>query len=925
MSEPFERLKSIVLEATGLEGASRVAFLDRACGADVALRQDVESLLVHADDEHSVLSTAAAIRIAGPISLAGLESASDSPAPGAPASVGPYQIRRVLGQGGMGTVYEAEQQVPIRRLVALKLIRRGLDTDAVIARFKSERQALALMDHRAIARVLDAGTSEDGRPYFVMELVDGVPITRYCSERRLGIRQVLTLMLAVCQGVRHAHQKGIVHRDLKPSNVLVKEADGVALPKIIDFGIAKAIESPDGDSAEPMTRYGGMIGTPDYMSPEQAGVVPGGVDTRTDVYSLGVLLYEVLTGRRLYLTSPTTLAELDRLLRGPEPPPPSVVAQAGRRELAGDLDNIVARAMARQPADRYASVEQLAGDIRRYLDGEPVTAREPTWRYRAAKFVRRHKAGVAVSAALALVVVATGVTFAMQAARLAVERDRARSAEQRAREQAITAESVVAFLVDIFATSDPSETRGNTITAREVLDRGAARIESGLSETPAVQATLLSTLGRVYQSLGLYTVAQPMLERALERRSALYGSGDASVGESLDQLGLLRRKQGDYAAAEPLFRQALEIKRRTLGPDHASIGETISNLAFVLRLTDRIDESERLTRESLAMRIRIFGPQHHEVSEALDDLGATLWRKGDLAGAEEYLRAALDMDRRILGETHPQIAVAWNTLGQVLDARGKDAEAEAALRRSLAINTAIHGTTHPDIAHASSGLARLLIKVGRLEEAEPLVETALDLHRRLLGEESYWVSSDLQALGLLRLRAREYGRAEQVFREGLPLVNKVYGEKSSWAAEAMLNLGASLQRQGRHREAEPLLRQARELWFPIKGAEHPDSARFLGELGMAVAARGGLAEAETLFGQALALRRRTLPPRDPEIAAVLASLGALLLGQGEAGRAEPLLREAAGIYAETLPPDHLDRRDVERALARCEAAVMRAR
>lgn len=932
MSESFERLKSIVLEARGFAGVARASFLASACGDDDGLRREAESLLAYEAAEPAVLSTAAAIQLAGPFDLIdfdhqaqqALAGGSEPPAIDAPRAVGPYLIRRVLGQGGMGTVYEAEQLAPIQRTVALKLIRRGLDTDAIIARFKTERQALALMDHAAIARVLDAGASEDGRPYFVMELVDGISVTRYCTERQLGVAATLRLFLAVCQGVRHAHQKGIVHRDLKPSNVLVHEVDGLPLPKIIDFGIAKAIAASDEEGAEPLTHGGGMVGTPDYMSPEQAGVLAGGVDTRTDVYSLGVLLYELLAARRLYAASPSTPAELERVLRGPEPPPPSTVAPARRRQLRGDLDNIVSKAMARQPADRYASVEQLAEDVRRHLDGEPVLAREATWRYRSAKFVRRHALGVAASAALALLLAASGVVFAVQATRLTVERDRARSAEQHAREQAVTAETVVSFLVDLFQTSDPSEVRGNTITARELLDRGAVQIESGLSETPAVQATLLSTLGRVYQSLGLYRVALPLLERALERRRALSGAGDASVAESLDQLALLRRKQGNYAAAEPLFREALVIKRRTLGPDHASIAETISNLAYVLRSTDRIDDAEALAREGLAMRLRLFGPEHHQVAEGLHELGATLWRKGDMAAAAQYVREALDMDQRLLGDRHILLAVRWNTYGQILDAMGKVAEAEAAMRTSLEINLEVHGAEHPDVAHASSSLAWLLIRRGKLAEAEPLIERALDLHTRLVGPESYWVSSDLQALGLLRLRAREYVQAEQILRRGRTLANKVYGPESSWAAEASMNLGAALRGQRRYSDAEPLLRQAEALWVRTRGTDHPDYARYVWELATVLAARGNAAEAEPLFLRALDLRRRTLPVGDPDIGTVLASLGVLRLDRGDPQGAEPLLREAAGIYGARVPAENADRIDLERALARCEAALRRA-
>ncbi len=918
MRERFERVKAVVLQGRALAGAERIAFLAEACGGDELLRREAEGLLAHADDDLPVLSTAAVVRFATPEALAELKG---EPGGGpTPAAIGPYRIRRVLGEGGMGTVYEAEQVEPIRRIVALKLIRRGLDTDGVIARFKSERQALALMDHAGIARVLDAGASGDGRPYFVMELVDGVPITEYCRERRLGIRDALQLFLAVCQGVRHAHQKGIVHRDLKPSNVLVCDTDGVPAPKIIDFGIAKAIDPSAGDEGEPSTRIGGAIGTPDYMSPEQAGVIPDGVDMRTDVYSLGVLLYEILTARRPYAIPACTPGAMERVLRGPEPPPPSAAAPERRRQLQGDLDNILARALARQPADRYESVEQFADDIRRHLEGAPVLAREATWTYRTAKFVQRHTVTVAVGATLAVLVAAAAVTFAIQAGRLAAERDRARAAEQLAREQAATAESVSTFLVELFRTSDPSEARGNTITAREVLDRGAERIESDLRDTPQVQATLLGTMGQVYQNLGLYGVAQPMLERALARRRAVFGPEHPLVGESLDQLALLRRKRGDYAGAEPLFREALAIQQRTEGPDHPSIAETMSNLGFLLRNTDRGREAEVLLREALAMRLRLFGPEHHQVAEGLHELGATLWRNGNLAGAQDLLRRALDLDRRLLGEIDPVVSVRWYTLGQVLQDSGQFPAAEEAFRAALNIDRTLYGAEHPNVAHASQGLAWLLIKECKVAEAAPLLDTALDLHRRLVGAESPWVSADLQALGVSKLCTRDYAEAERVFRRGLALATKIYGPESSWAAEATMRLGSAIRRQGRLAEAEPMLRRAQALWVRTRGASHPDYAKYLWELASVVAARGGLDEAEALHRQALEIRRAHLSGHDPDLAASLASLGTLLLDRGDRRAAEPLLRESVDIYRGVRSAGNPNRVDVERTLARCIAA-----
>ena len=477
----MEDLKAILLEARTLNGAARAVYLDRVCDGNPSLREEIDSLLGFESAVPSVLddgglldrlhanastpgddSPTLDLDVSAAFAAAELASGGAGYALNVPREpIGPYRLVELIGEGGMGVVYRAEQTEPIRREVALKLIRRGLDTDRVVARFDSERQALARMEHPSIARVLDAGASADGRPYFVMELVQGAPITDYCDRQKLTLRDRIKLAIAVCHAVQHAHQKGIIHRDLKPSNILVASQDGTHVPKVIDFGIAKAIEDPLTDYTL-LTRVGQFIGTPDYMSPEQAGVLDVDVDTRTDVYALGVLLYELLSGRRPHQFERRTQDEVQAVLRDQEPERPSTclstrplrrrrpttaldaealariadsrrtTSEKLRRQLAGDLDNIVLKAMQKEPARRYGSIEQLADDLQRYLDGKPVLARPDTWTYRTSKFVRRHAVGVGVAAAAAIMLVTFAVVMAVQSARIARERDRALVAEQRA-------------------------------------------------------------------------------------------------------------------------------------------------------------------------------------------------------------------------------------------------------------------------------------------------------------------------------------------------------------------------------------------------------------------------------------------------------------------------------------------------------------
>ncbi|HET6372683.1 MAG TPA: serine/threonine-protein kinase, partial [Candidatus Polarisedimenticolia bacterium] len=454
-----------------------------------------------------------------------------------PTAIGPYRILQKLGEGGMGIVYVAEQSEPVRRRVALKVIKQGMDTAKVIARFEAERQALALMDHPAIATIYDAGTTPDGRPYFVMEHVQGVPITEHCDRLKLTNKERLELFLQVCEGVQHAHQKAVIHRDLKPSNVLVSVQDGRPVVKIIDFGVAKAVSQRLTERTL-YTELGVMIGTPEYMSPEQAEMTGQDVDTRTDVFSLGVMLYELLVGALPFDSRELRQAgfdEIRRRIREVDPPKPSArlstmgdrstesakcrgtEPRALRREIQGDLDWITMRALEKDRARRYGSPSDLGEDIRRHLRDQPVLARAPSTGYRAGKFVRRHRLGVAAASVMV-------VSLAAGAVASAVGLVRARRAEEQARQEAQAKGQVADFLKDLFKVSNPSEARGNSITARELLDKAAGTIDVQLVDQPEVRAELDSIMGRVYESLGLYVPAESLTSKALQIRKQVLGS-----------------------------------------------------------------------------------------------------------------------------------------------------------------------------------------------------------------------------------------------------------------------------------------------------------------------------------------------------------------------------------------------------------------
>ncbi|MBN1940329.1 MAG: serine/threonine protein kinase, partial [Candidatus Aminicenantes bacterium] len=488
--------------------------------------------------------------------------------------IGPYRLLQKIGEGGMGEVWIAEQHKPLHRRVALKLIKGGMDTRQVITRFESERQALAMMDHPAIAKVFDAGETDEGRPYFVMEYIQGIPITEHCDKSRLTTQERLELFMRVCEGVQHAHQKAIIHRDLKPSNILVVIQDGKAVPKIIDFGVAKATAQSLTERTM-FTELGMLIGTPEYMSPEQAEMSRQDVDTRADVYSLGVILYELLIGSLPFDPKELRRAgfdEIRRKIREVDPPKPStklstmgedstVQAMNRRmerpaliRQIRGDLDWIAMKALEKDRARRYGSPSDLAADIDRYLHLQPIVARPPSPMYKAKKFVRRHRVGVGVAAALAALLVAFSATTAVQARRIARERDRAN-------QEAETSRRISDFLTGLFQVSDPSEARGNSITAREILDKGAEKIEAELGDRPAIQARLMDTIGTVYTGLGLYDRAESILEQSLIIKRELYGEDDLGVADTLQNIGIVVDNRGQFEKSASYFQHALDIRR----------------------------------------------------------------------------------------------------------------------------------------------------------------------------------------------------------------------------------------------------------------------------------------------------------------------------------------------------------------------------
>ena len=805
----------------------------------------------------------------------------------------------------MGVVYMAEQTEPVSRRVALKVVKLGMDTREVVARFEAERQALALMDHPGIARVYDAGATELGRPYFAMELVKGVPFTEYCDKQQLSVSQRVELFIEVCRAVQHAHQKGVIHRDLKPNNVLVTVQDDRPVPKIIDFGIAKAVDRRLTDRTL-VTELGSVIGTPAYMSPEQLDVSGLDVDTRADIFSLGVMLYVTLTG-----TLPREVAAGAagvQALRSADDDPPlpssrvsSLSREAGetvvtrrrtvtaalRRELKGDLDWITMKAMARDRTQRYEATSALAADLQRYLRNEPVTARPFSTRYRVGKFVRRHRVGVAMAVAGLALVVGFAVAMAIQATRVGRERDRAER-------EAARATALNRFMTDMLESANPwGEGGKRDVTVVEALQKSAEKVDRSFANEPLLAATARQAIGSTFLGLGRLDEAEPLLQQALEARRAAFGPASPEVAESLLKLAHLYQSRGRYDQALRQGREALEIQEKVGGADSEPVAEALTALGQTLFLKGEYDESERLGRRALAIRRKLFGPRSEKAAASLHGLAMVVSEKGNYAEAEGMQRECVAIRREALASV--ELGQTLNDLATTRAARNDLAEAESLYRESLAVQRKLLGAEHPEIASTLENLGGVLFRTGRQKETLALLDEVLAMRKKGLGEDSLGVARTLHNRSVVQTQAGELAAAEAGFREAIARLKQALGADHPEMARVHANYARLQKARKDYAGAEQSLRESIDIAVRRLGPEHPSTAGYELDLGQVLVLEGKLAPAEPLLKRGLAAAEAGSDTRSRRRAAE--QLVELYKRMGRPAEAETYVRKLAALPA----------------------------
>ncbi len=910
------------------DDAERRAYLDKACGDHPELRQEVEALLEAHVQAGDFLE-------APPLDPnVTLDTAPLSVEPG--MIIGRYKLLEKVGEGGMAVVYMAEQKQPIRRKVALKIIKLGMDTQQVIARFEAERQALAMMDHPNVAKVLDAGATEAGRPYFVMELVRGVSITEYCDQNKLSTKERLELFIPVCKAIQHAHHKGIVHRDLKPSNIMVTLHDGKPVPMVIDFGVAKATNQELTEKTL-FTRFAQMIGTPEYMSPEQAEMSGLDIDARTDIYSLGVLLYELLTGTTPFggeQLRQAGYAEIQRIIRETEPLKPSTrlstlgqtltnVAQQRQsspetlsRLVRGDLDWIVMKTLEKDRTRRYETAHALAEDIERHLRDEPISAGRPSALSRCRKFVRRHRALVVATIVVLVVLIAGSVVSTL----LAIGQARARAEAERQVQMSRTMSGFIRSLI------------GNAVRSAYL----AANEESFQAD---VEAAVAVAMQKLEQRLDVFA-SEPLMEASVRTILAIWhgtfgDDEDALVQELSHVLDICEQQLGEehpdtllcitflveayadadrYDDAEELGRRVLEIDQRKSGDTQLHMLSCMELLADVCAKQGRGDQAERLLLQVLQGKRHTLGEEHASTLRSMGSLAKFYQDQGRYDEAEPLRVRTTEYRRRILGEDDRQTIYSMNQLAWLYQEQARYKEARKLFRKIAETRRRILGEEHPRTLDSMNYLAWLHYLEGQCDEAERSFIMTLDRARRVHGEEHLQTLNSVNGLGFVYCRQGRYEEAAELLVKGLETSRRVLGEEDLLTLWFMKALGLLYVGQGRLDEAQPLLADTLDVRKRLLGEEHPRTLDSTNDFAVLCRDKGQVEQAERQFSHVLEARRKKLGHDHPDTLATMHELGALYTTLARYDEAEPLLTEAATGRRSKLGDQHPHTRETLRTL-----------
>ncbi len=908
MNSRSELLEHIFNLAFDAPPEQRQTLIERECGGDLELQSQVEQMLAGAHDDRFLADPSLENTIQS------FGHAIDQPG----STVGPYKLIQQIGEGGFGVVYAAEQDRPVRRKVAIKIIKLGMDTRQVVARFEQERQALALMDHPNIARVFDAGTTQAGRPFFVMELCAGESITHFCDSHRLTIAQRLELFVQVCNAVQHAHQKGLIHRDLKPSNILVSKADGQPQAKIIDFGIAKATQQTLIDQTL-VTEQHQLIGTLEYMSPEQAQGSPD-IDTRADVYSLGVLLYALLTGTTPFESRTlrnSEHAEIQRIIREVDPPKPSmrlakanqhIASVAATRDIEptrlgtlirGELDWIVMKALEKDRQRRYQSASALAMDVERYLVGDAVTAAPVSRVYQFRKFARRNRSGVVGTGAVFMALAAGAAGFAWQAREARFERNRAESE----RDKAIV---MANFLSTTLSGVSPAIARGRDATMlREMMDASARRIANGeLNQSPEGEIRLRVQIGSVYRELLLLPESASMLEPALDLARATFPQDHLTLADTILHLGYLRRDQQQPSSAQAFFEEALAMARRLSPGDHPIAAMSLNSLGLLRKDANDLEGAERLYRESLDMWKRMVPHDDPNIGLLEANLGALMWSRRQLDQAEQHLHAAIDIYRGLYGE-HPVLAGCLARLASIQQLRNNLDQAEELGSESLEMRRRLFGhDNHRDVADSLVQVATVLLAKGDYARAEPMFIDALSAFRNSMrGDSPLLVNTMINLSTALFFNAR-FTEARETAQNALAMQRRLTPQDGEPAAKLLINLANYARMSGDLAIARTSAEQAVNIMATRASGDHPALAEAIYALAWVALDEGSIHEAQSRFEASMQMLNRLSPKGHPLHAAAQAELAFLRMKTGDPETAEPMAREALEMIIRLSGPNH---------------------